>query len=95
MSEGGYFLGMKGIPKRQKRYFIGGEGISQDEISEIPTLGRVSTTRIYAPKREASYSHYPLGRSCMYGGLLTINFDELENGVVSGSKAFLTLVQLR
>jgi len=36
MSAGGYFLGMKGIPKRHKRYFIGGEGISQDEISEIP-----------------------------------------------------------
>lgn len=37
MSARGYFLGMKGIPKCQKRYFIGGEGISQDEISEIPT----------------------------------------------------------
>jgi len=50
MSAGKYFLGMKGIPKRHKRYFIGREGISRDEISEIPILGRVSTTRIYAPK---------------------------------------------
>jgi len=50
MSAGGYFLGMKGIPKCHKRYFAGGEDISRDEISEISPLGRVSTTRNYAQK---------------------------------------------